>query len=91
VTTDEKIQAALSDEDQTYRGFPVSELRRAFNIVADQQDWKAPINAPIFKGSDLKLFEAAVVFFTGTMPNFRTVDGVTWCRALGYRMGPAGP
>lgn len=91
MTTGEKIQAALSDEDQTYRGFPVSELRKAFKVVQDQQDWKAPINAPLYDGANLALYEAAVVFFTGTMPNFRTVDGVTWCMALGYRMGPAGP
>lgn len=74
-------------------------LEDAFDMVANPDDWRAPIDAhvtttDIRDGSTIK---AAVAFFTGTEATIRLesdVDQETFelhVTALGYRMGPCGP
>ena len=76
-------------------GFTVTELRRAFDEVADKDDWKAPIDAWI-EDHDYNLVLEAIDFMTATM--IKVVDTkieseVTTLRitSVGYRNGPAGP
>jgi len=77
-------------------------LTAAFNRVADAADWKAPISARIIIDSaeEKARIREAIIFFTATVPTFgspwRPVDQPDECvwyhvRAIGYRMGPAGP
>ena len=71
-------------------------LEAAFNMVADPNDWRAPIDAYVPKDTDLVLLEEAIVFYTATTPTFTVALGKDQVmrirvRADGYRAGPAGP
>lgn len=69
------------------------ELQAAFNLVAEPDDWRKPINAMI-EDKDVEIVREAVEYFTAT--TIRTSPwmgkvGHTHVRATGYRNGPAGP
>ena len=84
------------DEDtqaKAFRGYTQSELRRAFDRVADPDDWRAPI---AWQGKltyeELETIDAAIAFYTACEARLeRTHDGLWRITAAGYRMGPAGP
>lgn len=73
-------------------------LSAAFDLVADPDDWKAPIDAVVtlphvMDGLEVK---KAVQFFTATEATISVVglasetDITVRVQAPGYRMGPAG-
>jgi hypothetical protein len=73
-----------------------SQLDKAFDVVKDQTDWKAPIDV-ILSGDtsleDLALYTAAIQFFTATEAKINYgdyIDGGFRITAPGYRAGPAG-
>lgn len=73
------------------------ELRCAFDIVANPDDWRAPIGTTIDERF-LPVVCAAVNFFTSTDvvciardPSHSRIQNAIEIRAGGYRMGPAGP
>lgn len=71
------------------------ELQAAFDLVKDEQDWRAPISCG-FPASQKDVVTEAIIHFTATTPEFIDLgfkDGVPWLGvyADGYRNGPAGP
>ena len=80
------------DDDRTFMGYKISDLRAAFEAVAPKDDWKGPIDAVINTGM-FQITYAAVWFFTSTElrtvnPSKRSVQ--VRVTADGYRAGPAG-
>ena len=69
-------------------------LHGAFRLVADKNDWRAPIDAVVH--ADLAEFDGEVIaravqFFTGTDAAVVETDAGLHVRAIGYRAGPCGP
>lgn len=97
------VPAIVSDdlrdrwERVEFLGYTHGELRLAFDIVANPDDWRAPISTTI----DERFFGvvcAAVNFFTSTDvvcegrdPHHSRIPNAVNIRATGYRNGPAGP
>lgn len=66
--------------------YTVRQLREAFAMVQNPDNWKGPINAsidPHFRS----IVDAAVPFVTGSSAHFSEVkdDGKLWVHAEGYR------
>lgn len=81
-----------AQDDQTFEGHKVSELRAAFDAVAPKDDWKGPIDA-VINTSMFEVTRVAVRFFTATElyavnPSARSVQ--VRVQADGYRAGPCG-
>jgi hypothetical protein len=49
-------------------------LVRAFDLVRNPQDWKAPIQA-VIPARSKRSVQSAVIVFTGSWPRFREVPG----------------
>lgn len=78
-------------------------LHKAFDMVADPADWRAPINAEVFVEDIMmgSVIQKAVEFFTATRAVIRRIESEKTCgigprqgywlhvKADGYRMGPA--
>jgi hypothetical protein len=81
---------------EVVQGRPVTrgELFAAFDRVKDPEHWKNPINAiiPAVTHEEEALIRCAVIFFTGSIPTFRTTeDGrFTRVRAQGYFLAIGG-
>ena len=83
-----------------FEGFLVTDLERAFGLVKDPADWKAPIDAflPDFPSGLIDQVIAGIRFYTATEPTVtpETVRSGTLrlkgfrITADGYRAGPAG-
>lgn len=73
------------------QGTREDELEAAFNLVADPNDWKAPIDAWV-EHYKYDLVAEAIEYFTATEPRLGGLQN-GWKRiiATGYRNGPAGP
>lgn len=83
-------------------GYTHGELRTAFDMVADPDDWRAPIDSIVTERA-VALVSSAVVFFTATVPQTRRMgahekrarrspcENPVLVTSPGYRMGPAGP
>lgn len=88
-----KIEALKKDElerqiawERTVKDgdYFVSELRVAFDKVQNKDHWKNPIDAVILT-KDIKITEAAIIHYTGSVPTFTRVDGNnTRVKAAGY-------
>jgi len=72
-------------------------MKKAFDLVAPVNDWRAPIDAcvPNSELHRLKLsaddIAEAVGFYTATSAKVSSVPGGWRFKATGYRNGPAGP
>ena len=76
--------------EKVYKGFELDELSRAYDLVSDPDDWKAPIDATV-SGADIHAVVSAIEFYTATDVNV-SYDGEKWkVKSVGYRAGPAGP
>lgn len=62
-----------------------------FRLVANKDDWKAPISAFVPATISLEAVRDAVIHFTGTVPEFTMTQQGWMVRATGYRCGPCGP
>lgn len=81
-------------------GYTHGELRCAFDMVANPDDWRAPVDS-VVDARFVELVKAAVEFFTATSATTRPEHGrearrspvpnPVRVRAAGYRAGPAGP
>jgi hypothetical protein len=71
------------------RGFSDDELTRAFNIVAQPDDWKGHILAFV-DPDELAITVFAIEFFTATIPVVSAFGPCFLIRSEGYRAGPAG-
>lgn len=63
------------------------ELALVFDLVADKANWKNPINTLMSwlpDSEDRLLIREAVVFFTGSVPEFSNERGRLRVRAAGY-------
>ncbi len=68
-----------------YGGYTREQLTEAFDLVQPPDNWKNPIDASVPVGTDLKVLDAAVTFFTGsTTEFFPQPDGSTRVIAEGY-------
>ncbi len=62
----------------------VSELRVAFDQVQNKDYWKNPVDAVILT-KNIKITEAAIIHYTGSVPTFTRIDGNnTRVKADGY-------
>jgi len=81
----------LNIEANTYKGYPIDELRAIFARICDPDDWKEPI-ACSCPGESVMPIVAAIEFYTATIPSV-AVNVETMRYAItspGYRAGPAG-
>ena len=85
-------------------GYTEEQLQAAFNKVKNPDDWKAAIDTVVVDETDeeLECIKFAVQFYTSTeceltelefekAPEGCDVQRATKVKAVGYRMGPAGP
>ncbi|GEM_PF-2845850 len=90
----EEARALEAEANQEYRGHTIANMRKAFDLLADPDDWRAPIDAWIDHRA-YGLAAAAVEFFTCTELQIiggpQPLTGRILVHADGYRMGPAGP
>ncbi len=86
--------AEMNAQVVTDSGLTRGDLIEAFDIVADKDDWRAPIDAFINPDETDAVF-AAILFFTGTTTDVShdtfLKDGKIRIRSVGYRAGPCGP
>lgn len=68
--------------------FTHGELARYFESVQNRENWKYAIDADVVADSERALtgLREAVIFFTGSVPSFEKLQGVT----NGYRVQAAG-
>lgn len=67
-------------------------LKKAFEMVENKDDWKAPIKAMV-SDADLNDVIEAIRFYTATEPVVTTMfafPGFSLVTSCGYRLGPAG-
>lgn len=81
--------AAINPETGT--PFSREELQTTFDLVCDQDDWRAPIETIVPSQVDFARVIHAIEFFTATTPTFTPCSGGVRVTAKGYRAGPAGP
>lgn len=61
-----------------------AELEKAFDLVANKEHWKLPVNALVPHGTDENLITEAVIHFTGSVPSFKETKKGIRVRAAGY-------
>lgn len=70
------------------------ELEKAWTLVANPDDWKAPICAELKVAQiDTRLIRAAITHFTATIPKLEFLglaNDTVRVSSIGYRAGPAG-
>lgn len=77
--------------ENLYNGFTHQQLEDAFQKVQSKTSWKDPIDS-VVPEKERKVVGSAVEFYTATQAEFTDLrDGLLRVRAIGYRMGPAGP
>jgi hypothetical protein len=65
-------------------GYSVGELRRAFHLVANRENWKFPIDA-VVDSQYVPVLQYAVEFMTGSKPTFtQKAPRLTRVQAAGY-------
>lgn len=55
-----------------------AQLSAAFDLVADKECWKLPIQAVVPADADQDLIRAAVVYYTGGVAHFMPQEDGTW-------------
>lgn len=91
----------MTAQIQSHGAYAIPDMEAAFDKVSNPDDWRAPIDA-LVPGSEIGVTEAAITFFTGTVPTVRAhikVDPATHLlcgrgfrvKSVGYRNGPCGP
>ena len=74
---------------QMSTGYRLEQLAAAFDRVMHPRDWQAPIRS-VIQAEERELVEKAVLWFTDTTPEFKTVPGESdrlMITAPGYRAG----
>lgn len=68
------------------------QLREAFQLVQDNEDWKNPINKRVALPKHISVEDVlqAITHFTGTVGDFMPCGDEYIFVADGYRMGPCG-
>jgi len=93
------VQAALSAERWARHDNDIeahwlrADFDRAFSVVKNPDDWKAPIDATLpdkTTTEDLSLYASAIRFFTATEATITYSEKGFRITAPGYRAGPAG-
>lgn len=92
LSSDAKAQVVLSapaaadpfSEERLTMGYGQERLTAVFDLVADPENWKMPVDAFVEEGqATVGEIEAAVIFFTGSVPDIYP------CEASGGRQGYA--
>ena len=67
-------------------------IDEAFRMIANKDDWRAPIKA-VIRPEDFEICKKAVAHFTATelTKKYNVRPGAYVVEAAGYRNGPAGP
>jgi hypothetical protein len=72
-------------DDSVYGGYTRKQLTDAFELVRPAGDWKLEIDATAPAGTDRELVTTAVIFFTGSVPDYEAnEDGSFRVVADGY-------
>lgn len=83
------MTASIAYDPKRLTGYELDALAGAFDRVRNPRDWKAPIET-VISASERPLVEAAVLWFTDTVPVFSAIAGSPdrlAVSALGYRLG----
>ena len=85
VTTNAEDAEALWKEIASIRGgFTEDELSAAFSLVKNQKDWKLPIDAVVPISTSRELITRAVIYYTGSIPEFQATANGLRVVATGY-------
>jgi len=72
------------ENEVVYGGYTRKQLINAFEKVQNKKNWKKPINTHI-KNEDRDITEKAIVFFTGSIPEFKAItEKDLYVKAGGY-------
>jgi hypothetical protein len=74
--------------DTLYGGYTHEQLHESFNLVtADMEDWKMPIDVVLPAGTDTRLVDYAITYFTGSVATIiHEESGNVRIAAEGYYM-----
>ena len=90
----DEILAEINDPNEiVYKHYTRGELDRAFALISDPEDWRAPLRGTV-SSEDLGACLAAAEFFTGAGLQSVSSDyanGQHTVKGVGYRNGPCGP
>ena len=82
------LDAATAAADRVW---PMAvDYETAFRLVANQDDWRAPIDT-VVPADKLVAVIKAICFYTGTETTVIVEKDRFRVKSVGYRMGPAGP
>jgi hypothetical protein len=73
----------MAKEEIVSRGYTRTQLKAAFDLVADPTGWKRPINKVVPKNADLDAITEAITFYTGSIARVAKT-------AKGFRVSAAG-
>jgi hypothetical protein len=89
-TMTDTLASLLAQEEKwatetTHAGYFISELRAAFHRVADEENWKLPVDTTVAK-AEVAILTVAIPFMTGSVPTFRRIGKTSAfaVRAAGY-------
>jgi len=71
-------------------GCSVKELKKAFELVEDEEHWKNPIDKQVSSDVDINAISDAITFFTGTFAVITKNQNGYRVQALGYWGGDCG-
>jgi hypothetical protein len=69
---------------EVFGGYADDELRAAFALVKNQDNWKLPVDATVPADADRDAIDAAVIYFTGGPAAFVKVRSGWRVVAAGY-------
>jgi hypothetical protein len=55
----------MSERREVFGGYTDDELREAFSLVKNRENWKLPVDAVVPVDADMGRIDAAVAYFTG--------------------------
>lgn len=70
--------------NQEIKQYTDEDLGAAFDSVKNSKNWKNPINRLISNDADRELIARAIIYFTGSRPEFIEQNGKTRVIASGY-------
>jgi hypothetical protein len=71
--------------EAVFGGYTEDQLREAFRLVKDKENWKLPVDAVVPGGANRDAISAAVAFYTGSSAEFvKTGKGRYRVLAAGY-------
>jgi len=83
---DHDANTANKDSYTSYGGFEITDLKAAFDKVANPENWKLPIRDAVVRCEDVNITVVAIAFYTGSAARVTRIHGSDKCtiNADGY-------